>query len=230
MPDAATPTQVRRRPTEVTRRSRVEGADAARLWELYHEAFAPLQELALLNHLYAEETFLALLADPRVTKLVGWKGGRPVGLAMVTNVLEVVPQISPAFLRRRYPEEAARSAVYFGILVFVDAGSRCRTLYPRLAGGMAQVAADDGGVILFDVCEHNRVGESVERQLRTITGWFPSGSFERVDAQSYYAMSLPHPAERRRTAVSVDLNVDLSEAARRPDARPVAPDRVLLPS
>ena len=49
------------------------------LWDLYHDAFEPLQELALLNHLYPRADFEALLADPAITKLVARADSRPVG-------------------------------------------------------------------------------------------------------------------------------------------------------
>ena len=60
---------------------------------------------------------LAQLANPRIIKIVGWRGDEPVGLAMVTNCLEDVTEISPQFLRtaitrrtrRVTPSTSARS-------------------------------------------------------------------------------------------------------------------------
>src|SRR5690606_18546375 len=106
--------------------------------------------------------------------------------------------------------EAARDAVYFGILVFVSARHRGRTLYPRLAGKMAELAADDGGVIVFDVCEHNLHGLGVERQLSRITGWFPGGAFTRVDTQAFYAMEFNREALPDAIAAAEAVVVDLS--------------------
>ena len=102
------------------------------LWDLYFTAFEPLQELALLNHLYSRSAFDLLLADERVSKLIAWVEGRPVGLAMITNQLDIVPQISPPFLRRKYPEMAERQAVFFGIMIFVAESHRRTSAFARI--------------------------------------------------------------------------------------------------
>lgn len=165
----------------------------ATLWQQYVTAFTPLQELALLNHLYRESEFMALFFDPTVTKLIGWSGSDPVGLAMVTNNLDAVPQISPPFLYRRYPDLAARDAIFFGILVFVADERRGRTLFARLISGMGQLAAHADGLIVFDVCRHNMETFALHEQLARVATWFPRSSFEAIDAQSYFAARFPLP-------------------------------------
>lgn len=167
------------------------------LWELYFDAFEPLRERALLNHLYPRADFEALLGDHRVTKLIARSGGRPVGLAMVTSVLELVPQISPPFLHARFPAESARNAVFFGIMVFVADSHRRSTAFARLVGGMGQVTAEDSGVIVFDICRHNMAAIELDRQIESISRWFPGSSFEQVDEQRYFAASLPTQPARR---------------------------------
>lgn len=167
------------------------------LWDLYFDAFEPLQELALLNHLYHRSDFDALLADERVSKLIAWVEGKPVGLAMITNELELVPQISPPFLRAKYPEQAGRQAVFFGIMVFVAEAHRRSTTFARLVAGMGQITAAASGVVVFDICRHNMAAIELDQQLASISRWFPDSSFERIDEQSYFAATLPAPTERR---------------------------------
>lgn len=167
------------------------------LWNLYSAAFEPLRERALLNHLYPRADFEALLSDDRVTKLIARSGSRPVGLAMVTSVLELVPQISPPFLHARFPEESARNAVFFGIMVFVADSHRRSTAFARLVAGMGQVTADESGVIVFDICRHNMAAIELDRQIESISRWFPGSSFEQVDEQRYFAASLPTQPARR---------------------------------
>ena len=94
-------------PITVTHESSITGLKAEALWEAYRTNFEPLAELAVLQHYYSRVEVLAELANPRITKIVGWQVNTPVGLAMVTNSLEDVPQISPAFLRSKYPAHAA---------------------------------------------------------------------------------------------------------------------------
>ena len=91
-------------PITITHELSIIGTQAESLWEAYRTTFEPLAELAVLQHLYSRDEVLAELANPRIIKIVGWQDGKPVGLAMVTNSLEDVPQISPAFLRSRYPD------------------------------------------------------------------------------------------------------------------------------
>lgn len=167
------------------------------LWSLYADAFEPLQELALLNHLYSRDAFEGLLEDERVSKLIAWVEGRPVGLAMITNVLEIVPQISPPFLRRLYPDETARRAVFFGIMVFVADTTRLTSVFARLIAGMGQITAEAGGVVVFDICRHNMETIELDRQINAIARWFPGSSFEQVDEQRYFAARLPVLPERR---------------------------------
>jgi len=167
------------------------------LWNLYFEAFEPLKELALLNHLYQRADFEGLLADERVTKLIAWVEGMPVGLAMITNELQLVPQISPPFLHRKYPEHAARRAVFFGIMIFVADLHRRSTTFARLIAGMGQITAEASGVVVFDICRHNLAASELDKQIASISRWFPGSSFEQIDEQHYFAATLPTQPERR---------------------------------
>src|SRR5688500_18688533 len=99
--------------THVARELVIVGDEAEALWEMYREAFEPLEERAIQQHLWSREDVLAELANERIVKFVGWSDGRPVGLCMVTNDLELVPMISPTFLRRRFPEHAERDAIFY---------------------------------------------------------------------------------------------------------------------
>lgn len=164
---------------------------------MYEIAFEPLQELALLNHLYARDEFEALLADDRVIKIIARSEGEPVGLAMVTSELSIVPQISPPFLHKRFPEEAARSAVFFGIMVFVAEAYMRSTVFARLVAGMGQVTAEESGVIVFDICRHNMETFQLEEQIKSIAFWFPGATFDLIDQQSYFGARLPALPDRR---------------------------------
>lgn len=167
------------------------------LWSLYLRAFEPLQSLALLNHLYPRADFDALLAEPRVQKFIAWNGQEPTGLAMLTNALDLVPQISPPFLHARFPEQASREAVFFGIMVFVDEAHRRSSLFARLVAGMGQVTAEQAGVVVFDICRHNLTAMELETQMRGIARWFPGSTFSEIDRQSYFGVDLPQPIDQR---------------------------------
>ncbi len=180
-------------PITITHEVSITGPTAEALWEAYRVNFEPLAELAVLQHLYPRDEVLAELANPRITKIVGWQEGEPVGLAMVTNCLEDVPQISPAFLRSRYPEHAARNAIYVGIVVMVTPGARRRTLFGRLSAELWQIPAIVGGVLVFDVCDFNREVFGAERLAQQIADNFPRSAVQVLDRQTWYAAELPEP-------------------------------------
>jgi hypothetical protein len=215
---AATPVNGGTRAVTVTISNRIDPVHLPRLWEIYRTAFEPLRELALLNHLYPRDVFEELLLDDRVFKIIGWRDGEPLGIAAATNQLELVPQISPPFLHRRYPEHAARDAIYFGIFVCVDVNARVNSLTGRLIAGMGQVAAVRGGVIISDVSQHN-VDLGVDRMVGRVTSWFPDGGFSRIDSQHYYESVLPIPLERLpfSNAPMPEVEIDLRDPAPAPD-------------
>jgi hypothetical protein len=179
-------------PIIITHELSIKGPKAEELWEAYRTNFEPLAELAVLQHVYSRDEVLAEFMNPRITKIVGWQGDRPVGLAMVTNSLEDVPQISPAFLRSKYPEHAARNAIYVGILVMVAPGVRGLTLFGRLSTELWQIPATVDGVLVFDVCDFNRE-LGAERLAERIASHFPRSALKVLDRQTWFVAELPEP-------------------------------------
>ncbi len=195
-PTEATTTPARTSsPISVTHHEVVTGDLADRLWESYAVNFDPLAELAVLQHLYDESEIRAEFENRRIDKIIAWQDGQPVGLAMLTNSLEDVPQISPRFLRRRYPEHGARNAIYFVILAMVAQPLRGRTVFSRLHTEMCQAAAHDAGVLVFDVCEFTREMFDPETSAGRAVGQFPNGSLSVLDRQTWYVADLPQPLE-----------------------------------
>ncbi len=187
-------------PISVTHERSITGELAEELWDAYRENLEPLAEVAVLRHLDSHEEVLAQFANPRILKLVAWEGARPVGLGMVTNHLEDVTEISPAFLRVKYPEFAARNAIYVGMLVMVSPVQRSQTAFSRLYLELWQVPARAGGILVFDVCDFNRQTFGVDEMSHRIASNFPRSSVEVLDRQTWYVAHLPEPLldERRR--------------------------------
>ena len=167
----------RRTQFTITHELSITGEVADQLWDAYRLNFEPLATLAVLQHFYAREEMLAEFANPRIVKIIGWSEGKPIGLAMVTNSLDDVPQISPQFIRAKYPTHAEANSIYFGILVMVSPEVRGRTLFARLYTELWQVPALAGGVLVFDICDFNRemfdtdVADAADRvQLSSVIG------------------------------------------------------------
>ena len=163
------------------------------LWRCYLTNIEPLATLAVLRHVDDRDAFEAQLANQRILKIVAWQDGAPVGLAMVTNSLEDVEEISPAFLRARYPQHAARDAIYVGMLVMVSQPLRGRTLFSRLYTELWQVPALAGGILVFDVCEFNRTMFDTDALARRIASAFPHATASVLDRQTWYVAELPEP-------------------------------------
>jgi fatty acid desaturase len=210
--DAAVAASPRRGAVTLTISNRVDPVHLPRLWHIYSTAFEPLRELALLNHLSPRDVFDELVLDDRVFKVIGWVDGEPVGVAVVTNHLELVPQISPPYLHRRYPELVARNAVFFGVFVCVEETSRAKSVTARLIAGMAQVAALRSGVVICDISQYNR-DRGVDRMIGRITEWFPGSSFELIDSQHFFEAVYPEPLDRLpfANAPMPDVVLDLTD-------------------
>lgn len=180
-------------PVTLTHEAVVTGDVAERLLAAYRRNFDPLAELAMQRQSSDRDEMLAEFENPRIQKIVAWERGLPVGLGMVTNHLESVPDISPAFLRTRYPEHAARDAIYIGMYVMVDPDHRGLTLFNRIYLEMWQVPARVGGLMIFDVCEFNRVTFDTDVLAERIASNFPRSSVEVLDRQTWYVAELPEP-------------------------------------
>jgi hypothetical protein len=175
----------------------ITGEPAEALWRAYRENFEPLRSLAILRHFDTHEEVLDQLANPRIHKIVGWQDDEPVGLAMVTNSLEDVTEISPEFLRTKYPEYAARDAIYCGMLVMVSHALRGRTLFGRLYTELWQVPALEAGILVFDVCEFNRMMFDTDELTKRIAERFPRSAVDVLDRQTWYVAELPEPIPPR---------------------------------
>jgi hypothetical protein len=139
-----------------------------------------------------------MLANRRILKLVAWQGAEPVGLGMVTNSLEDVAEISPRFLRSRYPEFAARDAIYVGMLVMVSPDVRGMAVFRRIYLELWQVPAKANGILVFDVCEFNRVTFEADAYAERVAANFPHSSVDVLDRQTWYVAHLPEPLPERR--------------------------------
>jgi hypothetical protein len=177
----------------ITHETVVTGAPAEALYEAYVESILPLTSLAVLKHLDSKAEVLANLANPRIEKIVGWQGDEPVGLAMVTNSLDDVSEISPDFLRAKYPEHAAKNRIYVGMLVLVSPRLRGLTLFGRLYTELWQVPALAGGILVFDVCEFNRTMFDTDLLAQRIADNFPRSAVAVLDRQTWYVAELPEP-------------------------------------
>ncbi|WP_036961899.1 hypothetical protein [Promicromonospora kroppenstedtii] len=173
---------------DVTFEEVVGGADADGFWELYVQAFEPLRTRAAARHVLYREEFDAEMADPRVTKLLARdEQGEPVGLTTLAKDLAAVPWVSPEFFAARYPEHAARGALWYIGFTLAHPGRRAtRTFMDMIDALVAHLAANQV-VCAYDVSRFNddslRFADNLRRHLERTQ----DVTVETVDRQAYYA-------------------------------------------
>lgn len=184
-----------------------------RLWAMYLDAFVDVSSQAVGSQLLEQVNFDQLMADPDTYKMIGVEGTEPVGMIMMSASLELIPGINVESLMARYPGQHARDAVFYVPFAFVASGAKSLRLYSRLITAASQIAAVRDGVIVLDMCrflEASGQARLIRRALRA----FPDARVEEIDAQVFYAATLPKAADLTFDVDldAVDLVLDLSES------------------
>lgn len=194
--------------TEIVIAQHVTGRLRDHLWDLYRAAFASVQPLAISVQKLERDTFDVLVDHEGTYKVLGFVDGEPKGLIVLTDRIDLVPGVSASALAHRYPDAWQRHAVFYVPFALVAEGTRDLSLYSALIAAAAQLAAVRDGVIVVDMCRHlvhSGQVKAIERAVRRFDG----AAFEEVDAQVFYALSLPHPAAKQTGTIAMsDVVVD----------------------
>jgi hypothetical protein len=173
---------------EISFETTVTGQEADRFWELYLEAFEPLRARAAARHVLLREEFDQEMTDPRVTKLLARdEQGEVVALTTLATDLAAVPWVSPEFFAVRYPEHAARGAVWYIGFTLTHPGRRSTRTFMDMIDTLVAHLAEHRVVCAYDVSRFNddslRFADNLRRHLertRDVT-------VETLDQQTYYA-------------------------------------------
>lgn len=166
----------------------VTGEAVEHFWELYLEAFEPLRTRAAARHVLHREEFDEEMADHRVTKLLARdERGAAVGLTTLATDLAAVPWVSPEFFAARYPEHAARGAVWYIGFTLVHPSRRSTRTFMDMIDALVAHLAQNRVVCAYDVSRFNddslRFADNLRRRLERTQ----DVTVEAVDQQSYYA-------------------------------------------
>jgi hypothetical protein len=193
---APSPVQGRPRPQPwVTVETEIDPTTTAAFHDLYLAAFGPLRTRAVARQVLHRNEFFAEMSDPRVEKWVAWDdSGTPVGMTTLTRHLETVPWISPDYFAARFPDYAAREAVYYlGFTLVHPAARRDRVFAAMLDAIIARLTRQDA-VLAYDVCAYNddvlRMGRRMELILRRAADLVVGP----LDTQTYYYVTHKHEA------------------------------------
>lgn len=177
-------------PVTVTVEPKVTGSVLERFWELYHAAFEPLETLSAARQVLTEDEFTAEMADPRVDKYIAWDGDEAVGLATLTRALETVPWISPKYFRTRYPEYAARDALFYLGFILTHPRRRRGGASSALLNAVIDTIRDADGLCGYDIGAYNRdelrFADNLERFIKRRA----PATVEVIDEQTYYLLDL----------------------------------------
>lgn len=170
-------------------RHTLDGDELELFWGLYERAFGPLRTKAAARHVLTRAEFVSEMTDPRVEKHVARDAdGSALGLTTLTSDLSTVPWISPEYFAARFPEHAARGAIYYLGFTVVDVAVRGGTVFSDMIRSCMTEAVAAGGVCGYDVCAYNDEVLRMDAMFtRTMAGHFPI-THHRLDHQTYYAV------------------------------------------
>ena len=182
-----------------------------RLWEIYCSAFANIEGASISVQRVDQAQFAALVDSTTTFKVLGLRDGEPMGLILLTDDLDLIPGISVAAFARRFPDAWSRRALFYVAFAFVSSSCRIPNLFPTLIAAASQIPAARNGVAVVDMCrELEQAGQvkAIERALRGFNG----AAVDEIDAQLFYALTLPKPTRRWVGQIALtDVVVDLPD-------------------
>ncbi len=127
------------------------------------------------------------MSDLRIVKYTVWRSeDEPVALATVTNDLEAVTWVSPDFFAARYPEHAARGAIYYLGMAMVAPQRGQFRLLERVVRQLAAACVASRGVLAYDVCAFNDSTVQFRAPGRGCAAADRTGQVDVADTQTYY--------------------------------------------
>jgi hypothetical protein len=173
---------------DVVREMPADDIDAA--WDFYEETFGKLRVQAALRQVLHRDEFHDLMVNTAVDKYVCTDAGEVVGLAVMSDDLDPVPQISPEYFAHRWPDLYAERRIFY--VVFVAARPGAAGAYLRLIRQIVETVTAAGGIAIADVCSHNedeyRMPEMFALAARRVTA---EAHQQRLDAQSFWLYEFP---------------------------------------
>jgi hypothetical protein len=159
-----------------------------RFLALYRAAFDPLEGVAAARQSLTDDEFRDEMRLKSVLKFIGWdRRERPVAMVVINTDLDSVPWVSPAFWRRRYPEQAARGAIYYFGALLVSPDVRGGPWAHRMLAETVRHTARNHAVAAFDCCQHNVDEVQLPRMIAEVARSLSYVDAEQVDSQAYFA-------------------------------------------
>ena len=183
----------------------LDAVEVAEVDGLQQLAMRTLESVTALSQVYTDRELQSIAENRRIMKVLVRDGAQLVGFGAMTNDLDGLVQFNARFFRQRFPEEAARDALYYAVAVIVDPSHWNRGVLNALTDTCAQTMEENGGeILLWDLVDflHERQSEWLGARLSARYG--VTISHDVIDTQRWMATRLPTVAED----VVVDLRND----------------------
>lgn len=177
----------------ITVETRLDHETSESFRRVYRAGFDPIAPLAAGRQSLTDEEFRAEMVDPAVLKFLGRDvDGQAVALLTASTDLSHMAWLSPAFYEQRFPDHAARRAIFYvgSLVVHPEAGGR--SWMRRLTAEMSRYANDRSGIVAFDCCQHN-IDSGFPQHLEWIAQKVGHAELQVIDTQEYYAYVFPGP-------------------------------------
>lgn len=169
----------------------------AEAWDLYVAAFEPLKTVAVQRHLMTRDEFTTVATDRRVTKyLATGTDGRLLGMSTLTNDLDAVPLVEPAWFAHHFPAPyTARQIWYLGFACVRDPSAiRSGLVFSKLIDHMAIPARLTRGMVFMDFCTAN-VARLIPGIRRTVARLDPEHTLQVYDGQEFWGFDFREGAK-----------------------------------
>ncbi|MGY6501404.1 MAG: hypothetical protein ACXIVQ_11005 [Acidimicrobiales bacterium] len=166
----------------------IDAATTERFLALYRAAFAPLSPVAAGRQSLTDDEFRAEMAEESALKFVGWnRDDEPVAMAVMNTDLDTLPWISGEFWRLRYPDHAARGAIYYYGAILVSPDVKGGPWMYRILVEGTRYTAQNRAIAAFDCCRYNVEEVKLPQMIADVGHKIANLEIEEVDTQHYYA-------------------------------------------
>lgn len=161
---------------------------AKELYPHYETTFGPLREAAAARHVLTLDEFVEEMADPRIDKWIATResDGAFLGLSTLARDLEAVPWASPAYYAARYPEHAARNAIWYLGFSMTDAQAQHNGVFATMLNAMMEAAVENRVIVAWDMCAAN-VTSGLNAAITAMLAGGAGAPTTQVDVQTYYS-------------------------------------------
>jgi hypothetical protein len=151
-----------------------------------------------------------------VLKFVGWdRNGDPAAMLILATDLRHVSWISQEFYESRYPEQAARKAIFYVVAALVRPTARGSLWFRAVLLESIKYAASRRGVGCIDCCQHNVENVQIPRIVDRLSASVAEVEPQEIDTQSYFAYVYHGLKEHLARPAVIDITDD---AVRRAEA------------